>query len=234
MSEDALSQVLAGAGPILLDFDGPVCNIFAGCPADVVASELRDILLNSGAQLPAAMMVEVDPLQVLRWTATLGSEPLIQTIEDALRAAELRAATSATPTPYAQEVLLVAQQKGRRVAIASNNSGPAIRTYLDAHRLSQYVSYVVGRKPYCPEKMKPHPYSILDSLNNLNAEPHGSVLIGDSLTDITASHEAGIRVIGYANRPGKRESLSAAGADAVVATMAEVANALNLTDRLAG
>jgi beta-phosphoglucomutase-like phosphatase (HAD superfamily) len=169
---------------------------------------------------------ETDPLQVLRWAATLGSESLTRAVEDRLRAAELKAAPSATPTPYAYEVLIAAREKGRRVAIASNNSAPAIHAYLDAHRLSQYVSYVAGRKPYRPEKMKPHPYTVLDSLNNLDAEPHDSVLIGDSPTDITASRVAGVHVIGYANKPGKLESLSTA--DAVVTTLAEVAHALNV------
>ena len=31
---------LVGAGPLLLDFDGPVCSIFAGYPAPRVAAEL--------------------------------------------------------------------------------------------------------------------------------------------------------------------------------------------------
>ena len=73
MSESVIAHVLSGGGPILLDFDGPVCTVFAGYPADVVASELRGILLNSDVQLPTAVAEETDPLQVLRWTATLGS-----------------------------------------------------------------------------------------------------------------------------------------------------------------
>jgi hypothetical protein len=37
---------------------------------------------------------------------------------------------------------------------------------------------------------------------------------------------AGVRVVGYANKPGKLETLSAAGADAVVTSLADVAAAL--------
>src|SRR5215471_5321832 len=225
MSESSLAQLLTGSGPILLDFDGSVCAIFAGYAADAVASELRSILQQADGQLPAAVAEETDPLQILRWTATLGNAPLTRAIEDSLRAAELKAVASASPTPYAYEVLMAAQQRGRPVAIVSNNSAPAIKTYLTTHGLTNYVSYVAGRQPYYPEKMKPHPYLILESLNALNARPEDAVFIGDSLVDITASRKAGIRIVSYANKPGKLESFSTAATDAVVNTMAEVASA---------
>jgi phosphoglycolate phosphatase-like HAD superfamily hydrolase len=108
----------------------------------------------------------------------------------------------------------------------SNNSAPAINAYIDAHHLSSYVTYVVGREPYNPEKMKPHPQSILTALVKLDSEPGEAVLIGDSLTDIEASRRAGVRAIGYANKADKPPAFELAGADAVVLTMADVAEAL--------
>jgi phosphoglycolate phosphatase-like HAD superfamily hydrolase len=56
----------------------------------------------------------------------------------------------------------------------------------------------------------------------LGAEPTECVLIGDSLSDIEGARNAGVLSIGYANKPGKLERFTAAGADAVIANMGEL------------
>jgi HAD superfamily hydrolase (TIGR01509 family) len=220
-----LVRLLAETGPILLDFDGPVCSIFANYPAPNVADNLRALLAGRNIRMPDAIVGETDPLEVLRWTATLGKPELTRDVEDALRADELRAASSATPTPYAREVIVAARQAGRSVVIVSNNSDPAIAEYLTAHRLT-CVSPVIGRVYAEPDRMKPSPEPILRAVIALDAKPKHCVLVGDSLTDITGSRAAGVRVIGYANKPPKIESFTKAGADFVVTSMAEVAAAL--------
>jgi HAD superfamily hydrolase (TIGR01509 family) len=226
MSSPGLAHALAGDGPILLDFDGPVCRIFAGYPARVVAAELRALLTGKDVHLRPEVAHEDDPLQILRWTASLDRPSLIQATEDALRGAELMAALTATPEPYSHEVFVAAQRAKRQVAIVSNNSEPAIRAYLAAHRLAEYVSYVAGRKPYDPQKMKPHPFLIKQALNAVHAESHDAVLIGDSMTDIAAARAAGVRVVGYANSPSKLSSFPAASPDAIVPNLADLVAAL--------
>src|SRR6266498_897739 len=102
MSDD-LARILAKTGPILFDFDGPVCSIFAGYPARAVAAELRSLLTDLGVELSESIRAEQDPLEVLRWTGTLGRPDLTRAVEDKLRQAEVRATTTAAPTPYAFE-----------------------------------------------------------------------------------------------------------------------------------
>jgi phosphoglycolate phosphatase-like HAD superfamily hydrolase len=53
------------------------------------------------------------------------------------------------------------------------------------------------------------------------------VLIGDSTWDIDAAHQIDVTAIGYANKPGKADRLTAAGADAITASMNELALSLN-------
>lgn len=226
MSGSTLAQVLDGQGPLLVDFDGPVCSIFAIYRAEIIASELRHLLVELGAAVPSAIERETDPLEVLRWTATLLKPTLTRAAEDALCLAELRAAVTAAPTPYAREVLSAAHKEGRKVAIVSNNSAAAINAYFDAHHLSGFVTTVVGREPYNPSKMKPDPWPILTALCALDSKPDCSVLIGDSLTDIAAARRAGVAVVGYANKPHKLEPFIQSGADAVVTSMADIAAVL--------
>ena len=48
----ALDGILSRARHLLLDFDGPVCSLFAGTPTAPVAGRLRDVLTRHGVRLP--------------------------------------------------------------------------------------------------------------------------------------------------------------------------------------
>ena len=56
-------------------------------------------------------------------------------------------------------------------------------------------------------------------------DPDANVLVGDSVSDVIAAREAGIRSIGYANAASKRRALSDAGATIVVDDMATLSDA---------
>ncbi|WP_431901270.1 HAD family hydrolase [Micromonospora chalcea] len=225
MSGD-LGRLLAGMGTVLLDFDGPVCSIFAGYPAPQVAAELVDVLRRQGVDVPPDLVSEPDPLEVLRRTISAGSHGITRVVEDALCAAERRAVETAEPTPYGREVIVAARQAGMPVAVVSNNSAGAVSAYLAAHRLAAYVSPVVGRAYADPSRMKPNPEPILQAARAVGEPLSRCVLVGDSLSDIEGARAAGVRVIGYANRPGKAETFWAAGADVVITSMSELACAL--------
>jgi len=225
MSPD-LRWLLGEVGAVLLDFDGPVCSIFAGYPAPQVAVELVDVLRQNGVDVTPELANEQDPLEVLRHTGAAGDYRITRAVEDALCAAELRAAKSAEPTPYGREVIVAARQVGVPVAAVSNNSGGAVTAYLAAHRLAGYVSPVVGRAYADPNRMKPNPEPILQAVRALGEVPARCVLVGDSVSDIEGARAAGVRTIGYANRPPKVEALRAAGAEVVVTSMGDLASVL--------
>jgi HAD superfamily hydrolase (TIGR01509 family) len=226
VSGDELAALLREARVLLLDFDGPVCSVFSGLPAATIAKQLRGLLWRHGVALPDHVMEQDDPHEILRYTGSLGRDELTRAVEDALTSAEITAARLAQPTPYAREVIVAAHAAGRPVAIVSNNAADAVRTYLDAHRLSRYVHPVVGRTYGEPSLMKPNPAPIVAAVAELDADPSECVLIGDSVSDITGAAAAGVRSIGYANKPGKRQRLSDAGADPIVDSMAPIATAM--------
>ncbi|MGY0236019.1 HAD family hydrolase [Longispora urticae] len=221
----ALAALLAGHGPLLLDFDGPVCSIFAGYSAPNVAEALRQVLRSERLDL-AEIEDESDPLEVLRWTDRQGLPKLTRAVEDALCAAELVAARSAEPTPYGREVIVAARQAGRPVAVVSNNSEAAVSAYLTAHRLARHFATVVGRAYADPSRMKPNPEPLLRAVAALRADPATCTLIGDTVTDVAAGISAGLPVVGYANMSRKVAELRRAGAASVVTTMRDVATAL--------
>jgi HAD superfamily hydrolase (TIGR01509 family) len=211
---------------LLLDFDGPVCSIFAGYPARDIAAELVGLLQQHGVDPPSALTTETDPLEVLRWAGSSADQGVTRVIEDALCAAERRAVESAAPTPYGREVIVAARQAGLPVAVVSNNSAGAVTAYLATHRLAAHVSHVVGRAYAEPERMKPNPEPISRAARLLDTSPSRCVLIGDSMSDIQGGRAAGTRVIAYANRPPKVEAFRTAGADLVVTSMGPIAETL--------
>lgn len=223
---DRLAELLAGPGALLLDFDGPVCSVFAGYPAPDVASELRELLCSKGIGVTEDVAARLGPVELLRWTGRRGDPTLTRVVDDALRAAEQRAVQSATPTPHSHAVITAAHDAGKPVAIVSNNSAEAIGEYLAEQGLSRCVGAVIGRTHGRPELMKPNPASILRALAELQAQPDTSVLIGDSTTDVEAALSAKVRAVGYANKPGKDARLTQAGAEVTITSMSEIASCL--------
>ncbi|MEH1128491.1 HAD family hydrolase [Micromonospora sp. CPCC 206061] len=226
----ALSRLLAGRGPLLLDFDGPVCSIFAGYPAASVADELRSLLREHGVTITEILLETPDPLDVLRWVGTRRQPEITRLVEDALCEAELHAVRSSAPTMYAKEVIVAARKSGKPIAVVSNNSAGAVMEYLTAKRLAPYITSVIGRAYADPALMKPNPEPILHAVFDLGAEPGECVLVGDSLADITGAQAAGVPIIGYANREEKVQTFKDAKADAVITSMGDIAVALICDD----
>jgi phosphoglycolate phosphatase len=212
--DETARRLLAHARALLLDFDGPVCSVFAGTPAHVVASSLGAVLSAQGHESPYEIATAKDPFDVLRYAASVGPEQVRQ-VEDTFTAIEVEAVPVATPTPGAHELIRAWQDSGRPLAIVSNNSAAAIGTYLGLHDLRHLVSYVAARTGPDTSQLKPEPHLLDRATTNLGVGPDECVLIGDSISDLHAARSAGVSFIGYANKPGKREAMERAGADAV-------------------
>ncbi|WP_433081610.1 HAD family hydrolase [Dactylosporangium sp. CA-052675] len=229
---DNLHALLARSRAILLDFDGPVCSIFSGYPAPQVAVELLNLIAARGVHLGDDICTETDPLEMLRWSATLGMPELLREVEDGLCRAELLAAKSAIPEPHGQAVIEAARASGRPVAIVSNNSADAIEAYLRAHHLTGFIAFVSGRAYAQPDRMKPNPEPLWRAAKMLRVEPAMCILIGDSLFDIEGAQAAGMPVVAYANRPSKVLRFHDARADAVLTSMIDIAAALLTAERV--
>ncbi|WAP56337.1 HAD family hydrolase [Streptomyces sp. S465] len=231
MASNGLSATIAAASAVLFDFDGPICDVFAGLPAPGVARDLSEIVDRYDAHLGGKARGTDDPMEILR-LAPHGGESVIRDIEDALTAAEVAAVKVAgAPVAGAVAALSAARESGRKVAVVSNNSAGCVREFLAQHDLTHLVHEVVGRAAYRPDLMKPAPYSLMLAAERLSMAPQDCTLIGDSVTDIEAARAAEATSIGFANKPHKGLTLAEAGADAVVTDMTTVADALASSPR---
>lgn len=223
MSEpDRLAELLARTKCLLLDFDGPVCSVFAGWPAPEVAESIRSELRRLGLPLGASAST-TDPMKVLTSAAEASVEGG-RRAELLLREAEAVCVETAEPTPHADELLGAAARAGLRVVIVSNNSEQAIRQYLERQDLSHLVAAVVGRYPDNVDLMKPNPFLVRRGLAAGGCSAYHAAFLGDSTTDVVAGTRAGVAVIAYANKPHKLSALAAA--DAVITDVREIAKAI--------
>ncbi|MDN5919322.1 MAG: HAD-IA family hydrolase [Pseudonocardia sp.] len=219
-----LAELIAGAGALLLDFDGPVCHLFSGYPAREVASAVRRFAHEHGGDLTETRTD--DPLVLLR-VAYQRSPGFGRDVEAFVIEQETHAAGSAEPTAGAHDTIHAAHAAGVPVLVVSNNSERAIRGYLARHELTDAVSQVIGRPFARPEQMKPDPHLVSLALDMARVSPHAAVFVGDSITDILAGTAAGVRCIGYAKQTERAEGLADADADLVLDSMADVAAAFS-------
>ncbi|PJN02331.1 haloacid dehalogenase [Streptomyces sp. CB01201] len=226
MRTDALAETLAEARAVLLDFDGPVCDVFAGLPASKVARELAQLVGTRDEGLGAKAAATDDPIEVLRIVHEADSA-LGQEVERALTAAEVRAvALAGKPTSGSVDMLAATREVGKPVAVVSNNSAECVREFLALHELSDYVMDIVGRPTEQPHLMKPNPHPLIQAAELLHVDVTACTLIGDSVTDIQAAHAAGATVIGYANKLHKAEAFAELRANAITDDMRSISDAL--------
>ncbi|XVQ10919.1 HAD family hydrolase [Spirillospora sp. CA-255316] len=218
----SLGTLVQTSQAILLDFDGPVCHLFAGLPAHEIAQKIRSFLLDQGAVLPESMMSERDPLAFLGWTG-LAAPHLLSDVEQIQADAEIKAACLAEPAPGVAEMLRSATALDLPVVIVTNNSAEAVEAFLDRHLLGSSVTGIAARIPGRPELMKPDAHLVLKGVEIAGHLAAACLLVGDSPTDMQAGTKAGVRCVGYAKRPARIAELSEAGADFVVQSMESVA-----------
>ncbi|MER6469935.1 HAD family hydrolase [Streptomyces collinus] len=226
---EKLRELIRSARVVLWDFDGPICRLFAGHKAELVAAELVEWLAGRGLHglLSDRERASLDPHVVLRAVDRRhpGSD-LVTELEERLTQEELRAATSALPTAYADPLIRTWTAVGSRLAITTNNSPRVVRSYLDGRGLTAcFAPHIYGRTADL-HLLKPDPHCLNRALNAMGAAPGAALMIGDSLSDLDAADRAGVPFLGYARNEEKGKLLREAGAEHVVASLEPVLRGL--------
>jgi phosphoglycolate phosphatase len=220
-----LGEIIAQTRHLFLDFDGPICSIFAGLKPETVASKLCDLITGQGITPPSAIAAASDPFEVFTWAATI-SPALAADVEAAMTDLEVAAVPTAEPTRGTHAVIASAHESGRTVSVVSNNSERAVRAYLARHALNGPVSIVIARTSPDPDLLKPCPHLLNEAIAASHADPAACTLVGDRVSDIDAARQAGTHSIGYANKPGKTDRFAGAQAGAIITSLAPLALAL--------
>ncbi|WP_370946486.1 HAD family hydrolase [Amycolatopsis sp. cg5] len=209
-----MGDLLAARDHVFLDFDGPVCTLFSALPASEAADRLK-ALLSPG--LPDDIAASADPFEILAFAASCGPSAA-SVVERQLKRLELEAVSQATPG--ALDVIHDLARDGYTLTIVSNNSVDAVRAFLVMHDLAQAVRRISARVDGDVSKLKPSPFLIEQAIRGLGTSPSRCLMVGDSVADIEAARAAGVAVVAYANKPGKRERFAPYEPDVIIEDLA--------------
>ena len=212
---------VASTGLVLFDFDGPICDLFAGHGSDVVFRAVKEALPGFDG-LPFRVRRKANAHSLLR-AASLRGLDQVEKANRVLSDHERMAAAVARPTPGAGELMGLLAEQGIPMAVTSNNSGEAIESYLELHGLTPFFGGHVYGRPADPDLMKPDPHCLRRAI-----EGHGfsgrALLLGDSPSDASAARSAGVDFVGCVHPSGVSpvRRLRAAGARFVVSDLEAV------------
>lgn len=217
-SVDAARALITRATCLLVDFDGPICKLFAVNRPERVAGLMHRYMADRAERFGDPRLAgSEDPHGML---AALAPGALAAGLEALLAEEEEIAAHSARPTEGAETFLRLASDSGRRLAITTNNSAGAVETYLKEHALDGYFGrYVFGRDPGDPARMKPDPDCLVRAADALGARRADCLMIGDSPRDADAAQRAAIPFLGFARDARQRERMAEDHPEAPVVDM---------------
>ncbi|WP_432942906.1 HAD family hydrolase [Kribbella sp. CA-253562] len=220
-----VAEMLRGSRVVLLDFDGPVADLFPMGSGSRIGDAAREPLVRAGVELPEAVRRTVEHLVVLEFAGAYAPDT-VEDVERASVAGELEAAGTAPVTAGVVDFLAACAETGRPVVVVSNNCAPSIVQWLEREGLQQQVAGVVGRPFGQPALMKPNPALLDGVLNELDVPAANCLMVGDSVSDIEFGRRVGARSVGYAKSAERGAQLAEAGADAITNDMGRLAAAL--------
>ena len=103
-------------------------------------------------------------------------------------------AVDSQPYPHIREVLANLAERGVRLAVCTNKLQGLSNKLLDTLGLSKSFAAICGRDTFAV--CKPHPDHLRGTIARAGGDPAGSVMVGDSDTDVETAKAAGIPFIG--------------------------------------
>ncbi len=178
----------------IFDFDGTLVDSAPG-----IVDVMRDVI--EEYKLPPVILEEWEPLigvPLMRQMEIIfpdKSEEYWLEIATRYRAIYDTQAIEICPLfPFLIAMLERLRKENVKITIASSKRRHLIQTVLDHHNLSHYFNLIVGAQDVANHK--PHPESVLQTLEKLNFKADEAVVIGDSTYDLDMARNAGVDAIG--------------------------------------
>lgn len=211
---------------VLFDLDGTLTDS-NGFLTHIVESAF----LHVGAALP--------PQELLRKFYTMNFDAFFNLCDQHLSAEQMVAASDYVRTRLRakrepgvvteplykgmREVLEALNAEGYLLGIATNKGGQGLNTVLASNNAA---AYFVTLQHADNSVSKPSPDMILNAIEATGVDPENCIMIGDGQVDLQTATNARVRFIGVAWEGRDAAPLRAAGAETVVADMAQLIQAI--------
>ncbi|MEV0226755.1 HAD family hydrolase [Streptomyces sp. NPDC050704] len=217
-NDKPVRDLIRRAGVVLFDFDGPICRLFAGHASERVRTDLIDWLAQVGqlALLTPEEQAAASADDILRLVAHRypGSD-LHSDLEKRLTQEELKAVSSAMPTPYADPLIRTWTAVGSRLAITTDVSARTARHYLDGRgMLDCFAPHIYGRT-----ESDHDPYRLRRAMTSMGAGIDATLMISSNPTAAEAARRADIFFLGYGRNKRSERELLEAGATCTMSSL---------------
>jgi pyrophosphatase PpaX len=122
--------------------------------------------------------------------------------------------------PHVNETMEELARQGIRMGIVTTKIRPTTLKALEMFDLLKYMDTIVTVNDVT--EPKPHPEPVLTALQNLNADPERTLMVGDSTVDIQSAKAAGVRAVAVAWSLKGEETLSKYDPDYIIHDMKEI------------
>ena len=154
----------------------------------------------------------------------LGWDGAMRWLSARLRRRRVGEAAAALPVIAGVPEMLAALAGRYPLAIVSARGRPMVQDFLERHRLAPWFGAVVTAESCARTKPSPEPLRFAAAMLGVPVE--GCVMVGDTTVDMRAARAAGAQAIGVLCGFGVEGELRRSGADAILASTADVGGLL--------
>jgi phosphoglycolate phosphatase len=213
------TPTFANIRAVIFDFDGTLFDA-----TEAICHSLNAALAAHGrAPLSRAEILPRigRPLREIFQTLEPAATPArVQAHVDAYRAAFWPVCLTQTREMPGLHACLDGLRARVKLGIATSRSEHGARYILDGFGFGADFATIVALEHV--QQVKPHPEAVLTACAQLGVPPAQAVMVGDTPDDMQAGRAAGAGTVGVTTGAYDRAALLAAGADAVLSTLADL------------
>lgn len=227
---------MSGFDLIIFDCDGVLVD------SEIIAAQVESKLLHE-AGYPISVEEMGERFSGMTWKNILlaieeeASIPLSATLLD--KSEKLLDQRLARSVKAIEGVTFALSRLTQPRCICSNSSSDRLDMMLTKTGLKPYFApHVFSAKDLGPDCAKPKPDVYLHGAEQMNVKPQNIIVVEDSVHGIEAARSAGMRVIGFTGGShtyaSHADKLTEAGAETVIARMADLPPVVNALSEWAG
>ncbi len=193
---------------LVFDFDGTMCRLFQNYDLSAVVNEMCVRMNRHGIPFSAEQDA-FDVFDAIRSRRGLDAEQkkvLFREMNGVLVSAELDAVRNCGPVHGVGEILPRLYGEGYPIGIATNNSRECVVEFLNLYCNGLNVP-VSGRIGAQPQLMKPDPFTLRETLRELNRTAADALFFGDTGRDHECAQRMRCKFVGVAPTEKKLKRL---------------------------
>ncbi|MDV3277379.1 MAG: HAD family hydrolase [Nitrososphaerales archaeon] len=216
---------------LIFDIDGTLVTFrfdVRGTRRELIAELTKDGFDTSDLTLssPTQRIMDAARGQVVAGKVRTDYPSLKQRLYSILDRFEMESSMNASLFPGTVETLRFLRSRSAKLGVLTNSGRKSAEEVLNRYSLAEFFDFVLTREDV--DEMKPSPEGIHRAVSMFSLPKESLYYVGDSLYDIIAAKEAGLKVVSVATGNYTAQKLREEGADIVIDSLPSLPRVLRL------